>query len=312
MSQDALTPEEATALRDAADGALRGQAQQVQLAASDRHARRHLPLLKEKMALLLSGTKAVVVRQLRRPCQVTSTPPELAGPMAMGEQAQGWIVGAAVRTATDADPVAWLGFPPVLAFHLIEVAFGAPGVISKSWPQRDFLTPLEKETVWPVVEACARAMVRAFGLDVTGQVRISPLPYPVALEGLSEQESGVSFRAQLRLGEDVCEVGFALTPKALDLLHEAAAGEAVGNKLERAATNMLAHLGQSEVQLLANLGTTQLTVRALTELQAGQMIWLDKVKSSPIDVLVEGQLKFTAMPMQRAGAVGVQIVSRVE
>jgi flagellar motor switch protein FliM len=40
------------------------------------------------------------------------------------------------------------------------------------------------------------------------------------------------------------------------------------------------------------------------------MIWLDKTPRDPVDVLVEGQHKFLAMPMQREGAVGVQILTR--
>lgn len=312
MSDGALTPEESAALRAAADGAVRATAADVQLAASDRHARRALPMLKEKMTPLLHGTKAVVVRLLRRPCQVTASPLEIAGPMAMQKEAASWLLGAVITSGQEAEPLAWVGLPPMLGYHLIEIAFGAPPVVSKTYLKRDFVTPLEHDTLWPSLESFARSLVRSLGLEHQPALRIAPLAYPIVLDNHDSQESGVSFHAELRLGEELCEVSFLLAPKALDVMHAAALGGDDADKRERAANNMLAHLAGSEVTLVANLGTTEVTVATLAELGVGQMIWLDRVKSTPVDVVVEGQPKFTAMPMQRAGALGVQIVSRIE
>ena len=312
MTDSALTPEEAEALRAAADGAVRSGAAEVQLAASDRHAKRALPMLKEKVTPLLHGTKGVVVRLLRRPCQATASALEISGPMAMNKEATGWLLGAAITHGPAREPLAWVGLPPLLAFHLVEVAFGAPAVVSKVWPARDYPTPLEHDTIWPSVEAFTRTFVRAIGFENVAGLRIAPMPHPMVLENYATEESGVSFRAELRLGEEACEVGYLLTPKALDILHAAALGGDDEDKRGRAESHMLAHLSGSEVTLVANLGSTEVTVATLADLRVGQMIWLDRVKSTPIDVTVEGQQKFTAMPMQRAGALGVQIVSRTE
>lgn len=312
MTDSALTPEETEALRAAADGALRAEAAEVQLAASDRHAKRALPMLKERMTPLLHGTKAVVVRLLRRPCQLTASSLDVLGPMALGKEAMGWLLGAAVTVGAGTEPLAWVGLPPGFAFHLVEVAFGAPPAVSKTFPKRDYPTPLEHETLWPALEAFARALVRALGLEQQATLRVAPMPHPMSLEHYAGEESGVAFRAEVRLGEERVEVGYLLAPKLLDMLHAAALGGDEAGSRDRAANNMLAHLAGSEVTLVANLGSTQVTVATLSELRVGQMIWLDRVKSTPIDVTVEGQPKFTAMPMQRAGALGVQIVSRTE
>ncbi|MBE7220820.1 MAG: hypothetical protein INR64_20320, partial [Caulobacteraceae bacterium] len=226
---------------------MRADAAEVQLAASDRHAKRALPMLKERMTPLLHGTKAVVVRLLRRPCQLAASDLAISGPMALGKEATGWLLGAAVTAGPGAEPLAWVGLPPVFAYHLVEVAFGAPPGVSKLYPRRDYPTPLEHETLWPAVEAFGRTLVRALGFEGQAGLRIAPVPHPIVLENYAGDESGVAFRAEVRLGEDSVEVGYLLAPKALDLLHAAALGGDEQASRERAASNMLAHLSGSEV-----------------------------------------------------------------
>lgn len=301
-----FTAEEATALRDAAH-AEPGQAiETVSLAASDRHARRRLPQVQKCLAVLRESVRVAMTQHLRMACVVDAQPLQLSGPMVMQEEAKGWLLAARLLDA-DNEMVAALGVSPRLGFHLIELAYGAPNVPARTLPTRTRLTLVERETLWPAIYAFAQDLSRALGLPQS--TRTEPMGFPTELGALPTSESGVVQTLAVALGEHQVSLSLVLTPKGLEALgaqHEAAHT----GGLEAAADAMVQHLAAADVTVVANLGTTQMAVSALADLQVGQTLWLDKTPRDPVDVLVEGQHKFNAMPMQRAGAVGVQITSR--
>lgn len=309
MSDTRFTLEEAQALRQASEGEFQPSAERVVLAASDKQAKRNLPMLEKSMKTVKERMRVMMTHTLKSPCVVEAEPLQLSGPMAMADCLKTWLMGALIKQPTG-ETLAAVGVSPRLGFHLIELAYGAPNVPARVLPTRDRLTLVERETLWPALLTIAQELCQALGLGRSPAVHIDPTGYPTELGPLATEESGVVQEMSLKLGEYTAGLGFVITPKALDALKSAQEPKNAGQAAQEALAAMAAHLGDAEVTLVAHLGTTQIPMSDVASLAPGKMIWLDKTPRDPVDVLVEGQHKFLAMPMQRAGAVGVQILTR--
>jgi flagellar motor switch protein FliM len=304
-----FTAEEVTALRDAAFEKEPGSRQGVCLAVSDRQARKQLPKVEKCMAVVKERLRKRFTHTLRSSSKVDAQPVQLAGPMVMQSEMRTYLMGALICRPSG-EVLAAVGVSARLGFHLIELAYGAPNVPAKVLPARDRLTLVERETLWPYLLNIAKDFCEAVGLGEPPQIRIEPTGYPTELGALFTDESGVVQQMSIALGEYPAQLGFILTPKALDALGSSQDDAHQAEALTAAADAMLAHVGSAQVTVVANLGTATVLVRDLVALATDTVIWLDKTPRDPLEVLVEGQPKFQAMPMQRAGAVGVQIVSR--
>jgi flagellar motor switch protein FliM len=307
VSDAHFTFEEAAALRQATEAGVKATPERVALAASDKQAKRYLPVLEKSLKVLKESIRVQLTQALKAPCGVEAEPLQLSGPMAMRDALKGWLMGALIKQPTG-ETLAAVGVSPRLGFHLIELAYGAPNVPAKVLPSRDRLTLVERETLWPAVLTMAQELCQKLNLGAAPAVHIDPTGYPTELGQLATDESGVVQELTLKLGEYPATLSFVITPKALDGLRgdkEPRADAALGPQ-----EAMAAHLGDAEVTLVAHLGKTKLPMSDIAALSPGKMIWLDKTPRDPVDVLVEGQHKFLAMPMQREGAVGVQILTR--
>lgn len=309
MSDTRFTLEEAQALRQASEGDFGPAAERVVLAASDKQAKRHLPMLEKSMKTVKERMRVMMTQTLKEPCVVEAEPLQLSGPMVMADSLRAWLMGALIKQPTG-ETLAAVGVSPRLGFHLIELAYGAPNVPARVLPSRDRLTLVERETLWPYLLTIAQELCAALGLGRAPAVHIEPTGYPTELGPLATEESGVVQEMSLKLGEYTAGLGFIVTPKALDALRAAQQPKPEGEAVREALESMVAHLSDAEVTVVVHLGATKIPMSDVASLAPGKMIWLDKTPRDPVDVLVEGQHKFLAMPMQRAGAVGVQILTR--
>lgn len=311
MSDASLSPTEIEALRDATREQGGVSVDTVELAASDRQAKRRLPALRSKLDVVLKRNRQALSRALHVNVECSWAPVELAGPMAMAQEVTDALMGAIIRLKANQEPLAWVALPPAMAFHLIEVAFGGPACVPGPQPQRVQLTPLERDTLWPFLQDAAQALIAGLSLELAGALEVVPTGYPVRFGGLRTQESGVVLHVLTPLGSTEGRLNIVLAPKALEFTDAPASGAQRAARLESAADAMLLHVSEAQVLLVATLGTTSVSVGELMDLQVGQMIWLEHSQTQPIEISIEGHPKFTAMPMQRAGAVGVQIMERV-
>jgi len=67
-------------------------------------------------------------------------------------------------------------------------------------------------------------------------------------------------------------------------------------------------LMNTELNLLAEIGRTQLSLEEVKNLKVGDVIQLDRDITDPIDLLVEGVLKFKVKPVQTKKYYGVEVV----
>ena len=68
-------------------------------------------------------------------------------------------------------------------------------------------------------------------------------------------------------------------------------------------------LMNTELNLLAEVGRTQISVNEVKGLKVGDVIQLDRDITDPIDLLIEGVLKFKVKPVQTKKYYGIEVVS---
>jgi flagellar motor switch protein FliM len=76
-------------------------------------------------------------------------------------------------------------------------------------------------------------------------------------------------------------------------------------------TRLTEQLMTTPVRVRAELGTAQMDLRDLMKLQPGDVIALDEKASSPVNVEVEGSLRYRARPVVSGGHLGVEVVERL-
>jgi flagellar motor switch protein FliM len=305
-----LSEEEVAALREAVAPEA-PSAQTASLGGGDRKARRKLPILERESVAFVEFVRRMMGRELRGACPVKLLDMELAGQLGMQHEAQTWLLGAAL-TLPDGPPLAYLGVSPRLGFHLIELAYGAPSTPAKSLPPRLRLTKVEKQTLFPSLEMLMGGLAKTLLPQDFEAARIEQLATPPELEAGPTTEAGVVTALELTLGEESVRIGICLTPRALERLSDGTVlAEDEEEVVQSPLARMRAHVEATEVMVVVDLGHAQVSVNTLASMNAGTVIWLDHVQSDPLVVCVEGNPKFLATPMQRAGAVGVKIVKRL-
>lgn len=76
-------------------------------------------------------------------------------------------------------------------------------------------------------------------------------------------------------------------------------------------TRLTEQLMSTHVRVRAQLGTTQLDLRDLMELGPGDVISLSEKATEPVNVEVEGSLRYRARPVVSGGHLGVEVLERM-
>lgn len=304
-----LSQEEAVALQQAI-ASEKNLARQIALGGGDRKARRKIPTLQRLLADYGEFIRINMTRELRHTCAVKVLDMELSGQLSMQHESESWLLGAGLSVASGS-ALAYLGVAPRLGFHLIEMAYGAPNAPAKSLPLRQRLTQVEQQTLMPVLRMLLeglRKQVFEFNED---QAVIGLLDTPPILEDEQTTEAGIVTGFEITIGSEAVRIGLILTPRALEHIDEHA-GIGTDNLDDASpAAWMRAHVAATEVNVSVDLGSVHVPMHTIAGLTAGTVLWLDRIQSESLVVSVEGQPKFLATPMQRAGAVGVKIVKRL-
>lgn len=80
----------------------------------------------------------------------------------------------------------------------------------------------------------------------------------------------------------------------------------------RFAAALAAEVEAVQVELRAQLGTTNLTLARLLELEAGDVLVLSGDENTPIPILVEGREKLAGMPMVSGGSLAVRVAQALQ
>jgi len=183
-----------------------------------------------------------------------------------------------------------------LVFNLVEAFFGGKGTGSTKVEGRDF-TPIESKIIEKVVHIALTNLMDAWE-DIhpikTEFIRSESNPMVVNVERPDEYLVMVKFDVELikPLGSiTLCIPYSSFQP----IRHKLAGGY---QKDEEGQTdpfwinNMRERLKETTLELTVDLGATQLSIRDLLNLKAGDILILDKTYKAPLTGRVEGITKF--------------------
>ena len=309
---DLFSAQERAALRaDGAAAAANLVAEPVRLEAHERSLRRHLPALQERTEALFAALQGQLRLLVQRPVQIIPSAAGLMGRAQLSASVGRWGAALALRSH-QGSLVGYLALDDSLCLSLVELAYGAklealepvPASTAAAGPPRQ--DRVAQQIVTPLLLQGAEAFWRTLAARAgTVPVLHTPLErLPLALPA----DLDAAWHAQLRfsLGPREAAIDLLLVPHLVpDLLATAAPQRLPARQA------IAAHLLQIPLEVTALLGQAQVPVSRMSAWSLGDMVWLDQAHSEPLPLLVAGICKFTARPLQRHGALGVEIVTRL-
>jgi flagellar motor switch protein FliM len=302
-----LSAEEMEALRaDLAQPKSRA-AEPVDLASGDHALRKIVPIIERRLELFTGAVDMSVARGIRESLTNKADPPDVIGPRTASGTMRELAMVAEIH-APDFGLVGYIGIETLIAFLLIERAFGS-GVVTgpsqnENWvtPQRQRLTSVERNTLLPMLTGLARELrLRVFDeMKVDFKVDLVPGGLPPELP--PQVESTIVWRMRFDLGKEKSGLVLVLLPNILELLITKTRIDT-----EDLPFMMTAHVSQANVQVTSVLGNVGISVSELLEMKPGDLLRLDRSQEDMVPVNVEGTTKLVGSPIQRNGAFGVEI-----
>ena len=272
--------------------------------APPRLARERRQVLAGVLERLVPATASLLSSRLRRPVEVVAGEPETttAGDFVHALRSPCACFAFAVGHSHG---VADLGLP--FCFYLIERLFGGEG--SDQSPERS-LTALEQAAVHGVSEKLPRLLQDAFRLPGIGAPSGTCESDPTALPLKAKDEAMIVFRLSLGAPGLSGEWTLALPLSELEPLFAAAAtSDAPASSppsLESARELQHAHLS-----VVVRLPIFRMRARQLAELSAGQTVASGLAVETPVEVLVNGRVRFRGSIGQVRGRLGLRITETV-
>lgn len=203
---------------------------------------------------------------------------------------------------------------PIVAFPMIDRMFGGPGT---TLPRVRELTDIEATVMMRVI----RGTLAAFRDAWANIVAVQPEPMnietnPIFVQYAAPNDIVVTVAIDVRVGEHVgvitlCLPYLTLEPTLGKLSAHNWYGSGPVHQKEEDMRLLHQRIGTARVPVAVELGRTELTVRELLDLSAGDLIVLDRRVGEDVVVTVGDQPKFMAAPGQLRGRLAVQVTGLV-
>ncbi|HEX6989556.1 MAG TPA: flagellar motor switch protein FliM [Bacillota bacterium] len=227
----------------------------------------------------------------------------------------GRVDDPAVLAVVELEPLAGTGlfeFDPGLVYPMLDRLFGGPG---QSAAERRPLTDIEQSVMERVVEAALEALAGSWSNLVHLQPSLRTIESnPAFTHIVAPNEVCVIITFEVRLGAhrgrmQLCLPYIVLEPVVpkLSTQHWFAAErkvqrvEQVGAELERVVVGVWVRLGKATV-----------TLRELLDLEPGDLLQLERRHGQPVEVFVEDQPTYRALPGRRGNRLAVRIEAVLE
>lgn len=208
-----------------------------------------------------------------------------------------------------------LDINPVLAFPMLDRMFGGPGSGLKEVRE---LTEIEKQVMLRVVRGTLGCLQEAWA-NLTA---VEPEPTEIETNPLFVQEAAPSeivatITLDVRVGEHVgaitlCIPHLTLEPILVKLSAHNWFGGLQRPTLPEEVETMRLRLETAPVDLVAQLGRTELTMRELLQLAPGDVLMVQQPSAEPVLMLVDGRPKFAAEPGLRRGRLAARITGTID
>jgi flagellar motor switch protein FliM len=265
----------------------------------------------------------VVARQIRRRVRRTArrTAPAAAEPpeiVPVGVMQKTLLPGSLIaHLQTDGGGHALLVIGPSIASFIVERRLGAPLPAEsdvgaddmQSAPARGDLSSFDRRMLQPFVAGLVAAFARAWcgredGLRI---VHVSPRTTDPLV--MPADEAALRLALRLTTSNGVSDVvTLALTATAIQATTAQGTETEVASASPSDRSRMALRIAAAEVEIVATLGRSQSSVRALLALSVGDVLRLDRAPNDPVDVSVEGVTKFLGAPVVQHGNLAIEVV----
>lgn len=299
-----LSTEETSALLDAMqEGAVEGpEAQDTELGSPEGPLRDAMGRADALLPTLAEAARHQLLRQTSLGVKAELLPSEIVPrDLFAGSLAPGALVyGLRVRGHF----YGLLVLDPALARWILDRCMGAPPEDGAAAPAEAAFSPLDRRILRPFPRAVA---------DVLGRAFLEEAEVELEEDGASaDGDDGAGFEPMLRLGLRFT-VGTTAAGEAAIALTAAAVGGSHAPQDDRrgavqdARTQVAVRLAGAEVELVALLGETPSTVRALLGLKAGDVIRLDRTPEDPVVLRVEDVTVGQGLPIVHHGNLAIEV-----
>ncbi len=206
---------------------------------------------------------------------------------------------------------------PILMMHLLDLCIGGTGAsesVLEVLQERGF-SKTEQRLSNHLVRFMGRALAKAWAELAEIELKVLRLESnPRHAIILDPGDAVVVFPVKLTWGEVSGVLRLVLPLSSLRPLESRLASTVVDMRKPVASPwqdFMQSHAMETPVELVVELGKTQLTLRQLLDLKKGELIRLDKEPNGPVEVQVEGSTKYIARPVVRHGNMAVEVLDVV-
>ncbi|MET0283826.1 MAG: FliM/FliN family flagellar motor switch protein [Polyangiales bacterium] len=175
---------------------------------------------------------------------------------------------------------------------------------------RQFLSALDRRIVRPFCEEVLQAMNAIWGADQV-QLSISEvLGRPVDMPRLGQFQPLLRLPLTVSFGTDTPnseELTVLFSGNSINTPMQVEEPEETPQLASGDRALMVARLSHAELELVAVLGSSHSTVRAVLSLSIGDVLRLEEAPSSPLQVFIEGQKKMIGVPVVSHGNIAVEV-----
>ena len=200
-------------------------------------------------------------------------------------------------------------------FSLVDILFGGSGQSSFKIEGREF-TAIENRLIKRVVLSALLDFEKAWKAIIELKVshqRSEFNPQFAHIVPLTDVVVVVHFEIEMEFSSGVVSIciPYSMLEPVREKLQAGFQSDAL--EVDREWANRFRDgLMVSRVELIVELGRTEVSAKEVVDLKAGDVIMLDRYRVDPLDVYVEGVQKLTAFPGVFKGSSAIQIAGKVE
>jgi flagellar motor switch protein FliM len=200
-------------------------------------------------------------------------------------------------------------------FSLVDILFGGSGQSSFKIEGREF-TAIENRLIKRVVLSALLDFEKAWKAIIELKVshqRSEFNPQFAHIVPLTDVVVVVHFEIEMEFSSGVVSIciPYSMLEPVREKLQAGFQSDAL--EVDREWANRFRDgLMVSRVELIVELGRTEVSAKEVVDLKAGDVIMLDRYRVDPLDVYVEGVQKLTAFPGVFKGSSAIQIAGKIE
>ncbi len=201
-------------------------------------------------------------------------------------------------------PCGVVGIPPQTAIAWVTQLLGDSK--SEKDPTKP-LSQLEESLLFDIASGLIEAFSDSYGnYNLLPDKSIVRGQLPLEAEGI-EETCKITFSVERTHSKEPSEAYYLMPCRRLEPIVEETAQDSTGFSPEDISKVILDHLQQVPVSVVAQLASTALSFEEIMNLQAGDILLLDKRTNETLELLVEGRTLFRGQPAKAGSTYAVVI-----